>query len=98
MRALCVATVLVLVITSAAMANDVSSALRSELAPTGTLRVGLNHGSFLLVTAGATAEDPRGVAPDVARELGRRLGVPVSFVKFDTAGKPAAAVEARAGD
>ena len=98
MRALCVATVLVLVITSAAMANDVSSALRSELAPTGTLRVGLNHGNFLLVTAGSTAEDPRGVAPDVARELGRRLGVPVSFVKFDTAGKLADAVKTGAWD
>ena len=98
MRALCVATVLVLVITSAAMANDVSSALRSELAPTGTLRVGLNHGNFLLVTPGSLTGEPRGVAPDLARELGRRLGVPLQFVNFETAGALADAVKTGAWD
>ncbi|MCI0546201.1 MAG: transporter substrate-binding domain-containing protein [Candidatus Rokubacteria bacterium] len=60
--------------------------MRSELAPTGTLRVGLNHGNFLLVTPGSAAADPRGVAPDLARELGRRLGLPVEFLRFETAG------------
>jgi polar amino acid transport system substrate-binding protein len=74
------------------MATEISPALRSELAPTGKLRVGLNHGNFLLVTAGSAGAEPRGVAPDVARELGRRLGVPVEFVKFDTAGTLADAV------
>jgi polar amino acid transport system substrate-binding protein len=68
------------------MTNTISAAVKSELAPSGTLRVGLNHGNFLLVTPGSSATDPRGVAPDVARELGRRLGVPVEFIKFDTAG------------
>jgi polar amino acid transport system substrate-binding protein len=75
------------VLTSPAMATDIAPAVRSELAPTGKLRVGLNHGNFLLVTPGSSATDPRGVAPDLARELGRRLGVPVEFSKFDTAGK-----------
>jgi polar amino acid transport system substrate-binding protein len=74
------------VLTSGAMATDISPAVRSELAPTGKLRVGLNHGNFLLVTPGSSATDPRGVASDLARELGRRLGVPVEFSKFDTAG------------
>lgn len=68
------------------MATQISATVRSELAPTGTLRVGLNHGNFLLVTPGSSASDPRGVAPDLARELGRRLGVPVEFIRFDTAG------------
>jgi polar amino acid transport system substrate-binding protein len=67
------------------MTPDISAA-RTELTPTGKLRVGLNHGNFLLVTPGSSATDPRGVAPDVARELGRRLGVPVEFSKFETAG------------
>jgi polar amino acid transport system substrate-binding protein len=79
------------------MATEISPALRSELAPTGGLRVGLNHGNFLLVTPGSKAE-PRGVAPDLARELGRRLGVPVEFVSFDTAGTMADAVRAGAWD
>lgn len=67
------------------MAIEISPAVRSELAPTGKLRVGINHGNFLLVTA--MSPEPRGVAPDLGRELSRRLGVPVEFVPFDTAGK-----------
>jgi polar amino acid transport system substrate-binding protein len=80
------------VLTSGAMANEISPATRAELAPTGTLRIGINHGNFLLVTPGSSASDPRGVAPDLARELGRRLDVPVEFVRFDTAGAMADAV------
>src|SRR5882672_10918876 len=74
------------VLTSGVMANDITPAVRSELAPSGTLRVGLNHQNFLLVTPGSSASDPRGVASDLAREVGRRLGVPVEFSKFETAG------------
>jgi polar amino acid transport system substrate-binding protein len=74
------------VLTSGAMAHDISPALRSEFAPSGTLRIGLNHGNFLLVTPGSSATAPRGVASDLGRELGRRLGLPVEFIKFETAG------------
>src|SRR5439155_25624016 len=59
---------------------------------------GLNHGNFLLVTPGSSASDPRGVAPDVARELGRRVGVPVEFVKFEAAGKLGDGVKTGAWD
>lgn len=69
------------------MTTEVAPAVRSELAPSGTLRVGVNHQNFLLVTPGSSKTDPRGVAPDLGRELGRRLGVPVTFVSFDAAGK-----------
>jgi polar amino acid transport system substrate-binding protein len=85
-RRLGVACLGLFVLTSGAMANDIAPAVRSELAPTGKLRVGLNHGNFLLVTPGSSSTDPRGVASDLARELGRRLGVPVEFSRFDTAG------------
>jgi len=86
------------VLTSGAMATEITPAIRSELAPSGKLRVGLNHGNFLLVTPGSSAADPRGVAPDVARELGRRVGVPVEFIKFDTAGKLGDGVKTGAWD
>jgi polar amino acid transport system substrate-binding protein len=76
---------LVLVLTSCTMATEISPTVRSELTPTGKLRVGINHGNTLLVTT--MAPEPRGVAPDVARELARRLGVPVEFVPYDSAGK-----------
>jgi polar amino acid transport system substrate-binding protein len=65
---------------------------KKELAPSGTLRVGLNYGNFLLVLKDAADGAPRGIAPDLGRELGRRLGVPVEFVKFQQAGQLADAV------
>ena len=60
---------------------------KNELAPNGTLRVGLNYGNFLLVLKDAPDGSPRGIAPDLGRELGKRLGVPVEFVKFQQAGQ-----------
>jgi polar amino acid transport system substrate-binding protein len=84
--ALGMASAALFVLTSGAMATEITPAVRSEIAPSGKLRVGLNHGNFLLVTPGSSATDPRGVASDVARELGRRVGVPVEFIKFETAG------------
>jgi polar amino acid transport system substrate-binding protein len=85
-------------LTSSTMTPDITPATRSELAPTGRLRVGINHGNFLLVTSYTPGADPRGPAPDLARELGRRVGVPVEFVPFDTAGKLADAVKTGAWD
>jgi polar amino acid transport system substrate-binding protein len=63
-----------------------------ELAPTGKLRVGINFGNMVL--AQGTAEAPRGITPDLSRELGKRLGVPVEFIPFDAAGKTFAAMKA----
>ena len=68
------------------MTTDITPAARSELMPTGTLRVGINHGNFLLITPGSKGPTPRGVVPDLARELARRLGTTVRFVDVDTAG------------
>ena len=61
--------------------------VKKELAPSGTLRVGLNYGNFLLVLKDDADGTPRGIAPDLGRELGKRLGVPVEFVKFQQAGQ-----------
>ena len=60
---------------------------RTELAPTGVLRAGINLSNFLLVT-GKTAEgDPQGVSPDMAREVADRLGVGVEYIAYDTPGQ-----------
>ncbi|MCY1235300.1 Bacterial extracellular solute-binding protein, family 3 [compost metagenome] len=67
---------------------------RDQLAPTGTLRVGLNLANPLLINRGADLSGPSGIAPDMARELARRLGVPVSFVPYETPGELAAAANA----
>jgi polar amino acid transport system substrate-binding protein len=59
----------------------------NELAPTGTLRAGLNMANFLLVTGKSAAGEPEGVAPDMAREIAARLGVPVAYVPYKTPGE-----------
>jgi polar amino acid transport system substrate-binding protein len=61
--------------------------MKNELAPTGKLRVGLNYQNFLLVLGDGPDGEPRGIAPDLARELAQRLGVPIEYVRFDAAGK-----------
>ena len=80
------------------MDSTISSEARAELAPGGTLRVGINHSNFLLVNPGSPYGAPRGIAPDLALELGKRLGVPVEFVSFDAAGKTADAIRDAAVD
>ena len=74
------------------------TALRTEIAPTGTLRVGLNLSNFLLVNAGAREAQPQGIAPDIGRELARRLALPVAFVKYPSPGDLAAAASTGAWD
>ncbi len=75
------------------MQTAISPDERAELAPGGKLRVGINHGNFLLVTPGSPFGAPKGIAPDLALELGRRAGVPIEWVSFDAAGKLADAVK-----
>jgi polar amino acid transport system substrate-binding protein len=64
------------------MTSAVTPALRSELAPTGTLRVALNLSNNLLVSTAPADGEPSGIAPDIGRDLARRLGVPVAFVRY----------------
>lgn len=58
-----------------------------DLAPGGKLRAAINFGNSVLSQRDAATGEPEGVTPDLARELARRLGVPVEFVTFDAAGK-----------
>jgi len=70
----------------------------SELAPTGKLRAAINFGNPVLVQKDPATGEPRGVSVDLARELGRRPGVPVELVTFDAAGKVFAALKTGAWD
>jgi polar amino acid transport system substrate-binding protein len=63
--------------------GQIVSQLVSELAPTGVLRAGINMSNGLLVTGRSPSGDPQGVAPDMAAEIARRLGVGVAYVKFE---------------
>jgi len=70
----------------------------SELAPSGTLRAGINLANILLVTGSTAAGEPTGVAPDMARAIADRLGVAVSYVTFSSPGEVADAISADAWD
>src|SRR5204863_9162535 len=72
--------------------------LKSELAPNGKIRIGLNYQNFLLVLKDAPDGTPQGIAPDLGRELARRAGLPLEFVQFNTAGALADAVKAGSWD
>ena len=69
-----------------------SKEVAQDLAPSGTLRVGINFGNMVL--AQGTPDAPRGITPDLSRELGKRLGVPIEFIAFDAAGKTFEALKA----
>jgi len=49
--------------------------------------VAINFGNPILASKDAASGEPRGVSVDLARELGRRLGVPVQLVTYTAAGK-----------
>ena len=61
--------------------------VKAQLAPTGTLRAGINLSNFLLVTGKTASGDPVGVAPDMGAEIAARLGVPVTYVTYKTPGE-----------
>jgi polar amino acid transport system substrate-binding protein len=63
------------------------SSLRSSLAPSGTLRVGINYGNPVLAKRDPASGAPSGVAVDLAREFGRRVEMPVELIAFSSAGK-----------
>jgi len=71
-----------------------SPEILAQLAPSGTLRVGLNMANNLLNTGTTDAGKPDGVAPDMGRAIAKLLDVPAVMVKYaspgevaDTAGK-----------
>ena len=70
----------------------------AELAPTGVLRAGINLSNFLLVSSKTDAGEPVGVAPDMAAEIAKRLGVAVKYVTFKTPGELADAADNNAWD
>ena len=50
------------------MSQPATPAARAELAPSGKLRVGINHSNFLLVNPGSPHGAPKGIAPDLGAD------------------------------
>lgn len=78
--------------------TTVSPAVRTQLAPTGKLRVGVNMSNFLLTATDAATGKPKGIAVDLGQELGRRLGVPVETIPYPNPGALADAAKSGAWD
>jgi polar amino acid transport system substrate-binding protein len=64
-----------------------SKALVLEMAPTGTLRVALNMINFLLISGKNSEGVPVGVAPDLARTIAERIGVPLQLIQYGSPGE-----------
>lgn len=71
--------------------REIAPEVRQELAPSGTLRVGINAGNAAIMRQDSPPGELRGVPVDLARELARRLGVPVQLKPYPGAGQVVAA-------
>lgn len=71
-----------------------TAAARAELSTGGRLRVAINLGNPILAARGERAGAPQGVSVDLAREAGRRLGLPIEWVELEAAGRAVEAVRA----
>jgi polar amino acid transport system substrate-binding protein len=88
-----ICAILFFTMAAASAQNAPSPAVLKDLAPTGKLRAGINFGNPVLAQKGPNGE-PRGITPDLAAALAKRLNVPLEYVPFQAAGKSFAALAA----
>jgi polar amino acid transport system substrate-binding protein len=79
-------------ISTAARAQAPAEAVK-QLAPTGKLRAAINLGNAVLAQKAAD-NTLGGVTVELARALGKRIGVPLELVEFKAAGRVFAAMQA----
>ena len=87
------ASALVFLLAGCTMMPRAPDAARSELAPTGKLRAGMNLSNTLFTNKDPVTGELRGVSVDLMRELASRLDVPVEFVVHPTPGDVTDAVD-----
>ncbi|WP_395351873.1 ABC transporter substrate-binding protein [Variovorax sp. UC122_21] len=78
--------------------TQISPALVTAFAPSGTLRASINLGNPILANKHPVSYQPVGVSIDLAHEFARRLGVGVELVVFDKAAASVDAVKAERAD
>src|SRR6476646_9031446 len=89
---------LLLSLVTGVMAQNAPPNVVKELAPNGKLRAAINFGNIVLAQKDPAGGEPRGVSAELARELAKRLGVPIEYVTFDAAGKVFDALKTGAWD
>jgi polar amino acid transport system substrate-binding protein len=85
-------------LTSCATAPTISSAVLFDLAPTGKLRVGIMYTNPVVAVRDPATGYLSGIAVDLARELGRRIDVPVELVGYETTAAMLGGLKAGAWD
>jgi len=93
-----IAIIGLVLLSSCATAPQVTPAARADLAPSGKMRVGINYGNALFARKDPNTGEMSGIAVDLAREFGRRLGVPVELVGYPAAGQLTGALKGGAWD
>jgi len=78
--------------------TQISPALVTAFAPSGTLRASINLGNPILANKHPVSYQPVGVSIDLAHEFASRLGVGVELVVFDKAAASVDAVKAERAD
>ena len=79
-------------------ASNAVSAVIADLAATGALRAAINFGNPVLAAKDPATGEPSGLSTDLARELARRLGVAIEYVRYDSAGKVVEGLKSAAWD
>ena len=70
-----------------------TSAMIASLAPTGTLRVGINLGNPILAATDESTHQPKGISVDIANEIAQRLSLPITLTSFKSAGATVEAIQ-----
>jgi polar amino acid transport system substrate-binding protein len=87
-----------ILLASCATMTPITPAVRTDLAPTGALRAGINYGNFILARKDAASGESRGVAIDLTRALAQQLGVRHDIVAYDSVAAMVDAAKAGAWD
>lgn len=83
---------------SRATAPMISAPALADLAPTGKLRVGIMYTNPVVSLRDPATGNLSGIAVDLARELGRRVNVPVELVGYETTAAMLGGLKAGAWD
>jgi len=89
---------LLLLASCATTTPQTTAAALADLAPTGKVRVGINYGNPVFTSKTPSTGEGSGIAVDLARELGRQLGVPVELVRYNSGGQLTAGLAAGGWD
>ena len=65
----------------------------TSFAPTGILRIGINLGNPVLANEDPVSKNLKGVSIDIAKEIGKRTGLPVELIPFKSAGATVDAIK-----